>query len=49
MFEVIFLFDFFSLSSKSASFAKLAISISLAKFASGYPALKFSDLSLINY
>ena len=49
MFEVIFLFDFFSLSSKSASFAKLAISLSLAKFASGYPALKFSDLSLINY
>ena len=46
--DVTFLFKFFSLSSKSVLFTKLAISLLLAKFACANLAAKFSYVSLLN-
>ena len=48
LFEVNFLFKFFSFSSKSAYFTKLVISFLLAKFACAYLAAKFSVVNLLN-
>ena len=48
LFEVILLFKLFSLSSKSVSFMKLAISLLLAKFAGAILAAKFSADNLLN-
>ena len=48
LFEVTFLFKFFSLSSKSVFFMKLAISFLLAKFAGANLAAKFPDVNLLN-
>ena len=46
LFDVTFLFNFFSLSLKSVFFTKLAIS--LAKFACANLAAKFSAINLLN-
>ena len=48
LFEVILLFKFFSLSSKSVFFTKLAILFLLAKFACVNLAIKFSDVNFLN-
>ena len=48
LFEVTFLFNFFSLSSKSVFFAKAVISFLLAKFACVNFAAKFCDVNLLN-
>ena len=48
LFEVNFLFKFFSFSSKSAYFTKLVKSFLLAKFACAYPAATFSVVNLLN-
>ena len=47
-FKVTFLNNFFSLSSKSALFTKLAISLLLGKFATFNLASKFFDVNLLN-
>ena len=47
LFEVTFLFMFFSLSSKSVFFTKLAISLLLAKSYFANLALKLSDVNLL--
>ena len=49
LFEVNFLFNFLSLSSKSVFFTKLAISVFLAKFACGNLAAKSFAVNLLNY
>ena len=48
LFEVFFLFKFFSLSSKSVFFRKLAISFLLAKFGCANLEAKFSEVHLLN-
>ena len=48
LFEITFLFTFFSLSSKSVSFTKLVISLLVAKFACANLAVKFSAVSWLN-
>ena len=48
LFEVIFLFKFFSLLSKSAFFTKFEISFLLTKFACANLAVKFSFFNLLN-
>ena len=48
LFDVTFLFSFFSLSSKSIFFTKLAIALLLPKFACGNLAAKFSTVNLLN-
>ena len=48
LFEVTFLFNFFSLSLKSVFFTKLAISILLAKFVCANLAVKLSNVILLN-
>ena len=48
LFEVIFLFNFFSLLLKSFLFAMLAISVLLPKFACFSLAAKFSDVKVLN-
>ena len=48
LFDATFLFKFFSLSSKSVFFTKLAISLLLAKFTWANLAAKFSAVNLSN-
>ena len=48
LFEIIFFFEFFSLSSKSIYFTKLAISFLLAKFVCANLAAKLSDVNWLN-
>ena len=48
LWEVTFLFKFFSLSWKSVFFMKLAISLLFATFACANLAAKFSDVDLLN-
>ena len=49
MFEVTFLFKFFSLSSKSVLFTKLAVALLVTKFSRANLAAKFSAFSLLNF